>query len=261
MKRTLLSLLLLLCAAIRPLGAQTEWTPQPTNQLVNDYSGALSTEQRATLEQRLVAFNDTTSNQILIIITPTLYGDEIKAVGQRIGEKWGVGQEGFSNGLVILIKSKTNDEPEGEVAIVTGYGFEGTLPDIFCRRIIDDHMIEPLGEGHYYEALVQALNIIEPVVAGEYSYDQYKKEERINTLIGLGVSFGIIALIIVFIALYAKKHPDQFNGNGSHNTGSGGTYWMGTPHGFGGSGFGGHSGGFGGFGGGHFGGGGASGKF
>lgn len=262
MRKSLLALLGLLLLATLPLRAQTEWTPRSTKQLVNDYSGILGAEERMALEQRLIAFNDTTSNQIVIVITPTLYGDEIKAVGQRIGEQWGVGQKGFSNGLVILIKSKTKEEPDGEVAIVTGYGLEGAFPDIFCRRIIDDHMVEPLGEGHYYQALVAALNIIEPVAAGEYSYEQYKKEERIDSLIGIGVSLGIIVLMVVLILLYAKKHPDQFNGNGSHNSGSGGTFWMGTPGGsprsFGGFGT---SGGFGGFGGGHFGGGGASGKF
>ena len=56
--------------------AQTEWLPEKSNRLVNDYSGMLTAEQVQTLEQRLVAFNDSTSNQVLIVITPTIGGDD-----------------------------------------------------------------------------------------------------------------------------------------------------------------------------------------
>ena len=249
--------------------AQTEWTPQKSNRLVNDYSGMLSPEQQNALENRLVAFNDSTSNQIVIVITPTLHGDASWAVATRIGQQWGVGQKEFDNGVVILIKSKSEEERDGDVAIATGYGVEGALPDVFCKRIIDDIMVEPLSNGDYYKALVAALDIIEPVLRGEYSYAQYRKEERREAIIGLLVFVGLIAIVSGVLFYYAKKHPDQWkggnNGNGSGN--NGGVFFGGCPIGFGGGrgggswggGFGG--GGFGGFGGGGFGGGGASGKF
>ena len=163
--RLLLTLAFLLSAF--PLSAQQPWCPEPTNQLVNDYSAILSDSERNELEQRLVAFDDSTSNQILIIITPSLHDCEIMELGTRIGTTWGVGQNNLSNGVVILIKSKTDDEPYGDVAILPGYGLEGALPDAFCRRIIDDVMIDPLAAGNYYRALSDALDIIEPVCRGE----------------------------------------------------------------------------------------------
>ena len=89
---------------LNSLQAQTGWLPEKTHRLVNDYSGILSDKQRNTLEQRLVAFNDSTSNQILVVITPTLGGDDENAVAQRIGQTWGVGQQDFDNGVVILFK-------------------------------------------------------------------------------------------------------------------------------------------------------------
>ena len=248
----------LICLLL-PLTAHAEWLPEKSNRLVNDYSGRLSTEQVATLEQRLVAFNDSTSNQILVVITPTLGGDDENAVAQRIGECWGVGQEDFSNGVVILIKSKSDDENWGAVAIATGYGVEGALPDVFCKRIIDDEMLSPLGDGNYYKALTSALDIIEPVLAGEYSYEQYRKDERREGLIALGVLVLFFALAIILVIIHAKRHPDQWKG-GSAGMGGGGFFYGGGSHR--GGGFGGFSGGgFGGFGGGSFGGGGASGRF
>ena len=243
----------LLCAA----GTQAQWLPEKTNRLVNDYSGMLTPSQQSELEQRLVAFNDSTSNQILVIITPTIGGDDEDAAAQRIGQAWGVGQQEFNNGVVILIKSKTEEENWGAVAISTGYGTEGALPDLFCKRIIDDHMLERLGDGEYYRAIVAALDIIEPVLAGEYSYAQYRKDERRKGLIALGVFVFFITIVIVLMVVWAKKHPDQWTNSGS---GGSGVYFGGFPSGGHHGGFSG-GGGFGGFGGGSFGGGGASGRF
>ena len=262
MKR-LTTILLVLLAFVPAALSQSEWTPAKSNRLVNDYSHILTDEQFTSLEQRLVAFNDSTSNQIVIVITPTLYGDAPFAVAQRIGQSWGVGQAEFDNGVVILIKSKTAEEPYGDVFIATGYGVEGALPDAFCKRIIDDHMIEPLGNGEYYKALTEALDLIEPVLKGEYSYAQYKKDERGKALKGLLIFVGLIALVSGLLFWYAKKHPDQWKGGGNSG-GTGGVFFGGYPIGFGGGrGGGGWSGGggFGGFGGGSFGGGGAGGRF
>ena len=59
------------------LSAQELWCPEPTNRLVNDYSGVLSSQDRIALEERLVAFDDSTSNQILVVILPSLHDCEI----------------------------------------------------------------------------------------------------------------------------------------------------------------------------------------
>ena len=208
-----------------------------------------------------MAFDDSTSNQVLVYITPTLYGEEVQSAAQQLGERWGVGHDGFNNGVVILIKSKTAEENWGEVAIATGYGVEGALPDVYCKHIIDNEMIASLGDGDYYGALKQALDVVEPAMKGEYSYARYRADERRKALLGLVPLLVIFIVAVVAIARYAKKHPDEWNSGGFG--GGGGIYFGGTPEGFWSS-RGGNfpsGGGFGGFGGGHFGGGGASGRF
>lgn len=246
-----LSLLILLSCAFT---VHAQWPPAKSDRLVNDYSGILDAIQVQKLEQRLVAFNDSTSNQVVVVITPTIGGDDENAAAQQIGESWGVGQEEFDNGVVILIKSKTNDEDWGAVAIATGYGVEGALPDLFCKSIIDDHMLGQLGYGEYYNAICEALDIMLPVLAGEYSYAQYKRDEDREARIAL-IGFGIFMALIVFLCIrIAEKHPELWRG------GHGGGIWGGPSGGSWGFG-GGHGGSFGGFGGGSFGGGGASGRF
>ena len=66
--------------------------PRPPR-LVNDFAGMLKAEEVRMLEQKLVAFNDSTSTQIAIVIVPSLMGYDKSDYGQRLAEKWGIGQK------------------------------------------------------------------------------------------------------------------------------------------------------------------------
>jgi uncharacterized protein len=79
--------------------------PNPPR-LVNDFAGMLKSEEVNMLEQKLVAFDDSTSTQIAIVIVPSLGGYDKADYSQRLGEKWGVGQKGKNNGVLILVKPK-----------------------------------------------------------------------------------------------------------------------------------------------------------
>ena len=102
--RTLL-VLALLAGAFATVAAIPE-RPYP-QRLVNDLAGVFTASQKAALEQRLVAFDDTTSNQIAVVTLSDLEGQDKAMVAYEIGEKWGVGQQKHNNGIVILIKPKT----------------------------------------------------------------------------------------------------------------------------------------------------------
>ncbi|MEI4426640.1 TPM domain-containing protein, partial [Streptococcus agalactiae] len=79
------------------------------------------------LELKLSDFANKTSNQIAVVVVPELYGMDKAQLAYQIGQDWGVGQKKFNNGLIILIKPKTEDS-RGEVFIAPGYGLEGVLP-------------------------------------------------------------------------------------------------------------------------------------
>jgi len=92
--------------------------------LVVDYSGTLSSAEVSALERKLVSFNDTTSNQILVILTNDLMGNDIESYASGIGDKWGVGQRKFDNGVVVVIKPKIGSA-RGDAFISIGYGLTG----------------------------------------------------------------------------------------------------------------------------------------
>ena len=255
------------------LFAQVPARPQP-QKLVNDLSGLFSSRQVQVMEKALVDFADSTSNQIVVVTLPELYGYDKAELAYEIGQQWGVGQKEFDNGLVILIKPKTADS-SGEVFIATGYGLEGAVTDAFAKMVIEREMIPHFRQDDYYGGTVAALKVLMPVIRGEISTDKYAASEDD----GVMPSLFFLAFIgfVVFVLIVSSGGNNQNMGGGNHRGGrdftatdafilgsilgnssgrrSGGSFGGGS---FGG-GFGG--GGFGGFGGGSFGGGGAGGSW
>lgn len=205
----------------------------------------------------LVAFDDSTSNQIAVVATTDLDGYAISEFATGIGLEWQVGSERFDNGIVIVVKPKTGNE-SGEVFIAVGYGLEGAIPDVYAKRIIENIMIPHFMENDYYGGVREACITLMKLASGEISEPQEDEDDLLAAVIVL-----IVILVIVIVIL-----PLIFGGNSSGNNGGssgGGPIIFNGPVFSRGSGFGGSGGssfgGFGGFGGGSFGGGGAGGKW
>ena len=104
-----LSLVLSLALSLAPSAFAIPGRPSPAR-LVNDLAGTFSTRQAEELERVLVAFDDSTSNQIAVVTVRDLEGYEPSEYATRIGLDWGVGSEKFDNGIVILSSPKTGQQ-------------------------------------------------------------------------------------------------------------------------------------------------------
>ena len=248
----LLCLLIVLLFGIG-LKAQLPSPPNPPR-LVNDYTGTLSDSQIATLEHKLVAYDDSTSTQILVLLVDDLQGYSVEQYATEIGHSWGVGQQGKNNGAIILVKPKKDTE-SGQVNISPGYGMEQYVTDATAKLIIEREMIPAFREGDYYTGIDNAVNTIMGLCSGKFTQDEYTDGDGIP---GWLILLFLIAIIIIFIK-FSNGGGQNYSGGGSR------TIWIPMGGGFGGSSFGGgggfSGGGFGGFGGGGFGGGGASGSW
>lgn len=237
--------------------------PAKPNTLVNDYTGTLTKTQVDQLEQKLVAFDDSTSTQIAIAILKSVGDYDISEYALELGRKWGVGSKGKNNGILIVVALG-----DRKISIQTGYGVEGALPDMYARRIIDNEIKPHFKSGDYYGGLAAGTDAIIRYTKGEYKNDKPKPGES-----GAGASGIIVIIIIVIVVIIVLKRGGGGGGGGGQVIGSRGVadalFWSmllgggrssGGRSGFGGGGSSG-GGGFGGFGGGSFGGGGSSGSW
>jgi uncharacterized protein len=231
--------------------------------LVNDFAGILKTQEIKALENKLVAFDDSTSTQIAIVTISDLRVYAVADYAQRLAEKWGIGQKGLDNGMLILIKPKTG-ESRGQVTISQGYGLEGAIPDITCGEIIDYEIIPAFRKGDYYGGLEKATTTLMQLASGEFSAAEYGKRRKSGAE---GFAPFIIFLVIFIIIMFIRSNGGR---NQRHISDRGLPLWLllsmmnsgrGTHSGSWGGFTGRGGGGFGGFGGGSFGGGGASGSW
>jgi len=251
--------ILLISLAFTTVNAQDCLLDQkPVQDLVQDYAGIFSDQQEKGLRQALMTFNDTTSTQILVVTVTDLCNYDKAEFTYTLGEKWGVGQKGKNNGIVIMVKPKEIDG-RGEVFIAPGYGLEGVLPDAIAKRIVENEMIPHFKQKDYYGGVESAVVTIMSITSGEFSADEYAKGAGAKSMLPF---LGVILIFIIIMALKAKQTRTYASTN---NMG----FWAAwalmnassRSHGGSYGGFSSGGGSFGGFGGGSFGGGGAGGSW
>lgn len=246
--------------------------PSPPR-IVNDFANVLSQPEQHQLEEKLVAFDDTSSTQIAVVILSSLeeyaQGYTIDDYGDRLAENWGIGQKGKNNGLLVLVAMD-----ERQISIRSGYGLEGAIPDAYAKRIIENDIKPSFKQGRYFEGLNKGTDRLMTYAAGEYEAEKGESENFKPPGFIFILFILIILLLFVFrvggVRKYAKinsipfwvawallnevhrQHRGKYKDFSSGRGVFGGGGWGGSS---------GRSGGFGGFGGGSFGGGGASGSW
>ena len=253
--------------------------PQPDG-YITDRAGLLSSEIKASLEQRLGAFEQQTSTQIVAAIFPSLDGESLEDVTIHLAERWKIGQRDKDNGVLLIIFPQ-----DRKMRIEVGYGLEGALTDAVSTQIISQVIAPRFRAGDFDGGVSSGVTAIMAAVQGEFAEVASQRVARTQDLGPIARVLLIIICILSVVDLLRfqvywfrkKRNPDHYGFAGwwfrfalllflfnfffrmllQVGFMSQGGYY-GNRSGFGGGGDGG-GGGFGGGGGGSFGGGGASG--
>ncbi len=212
----------------------------------NDFTGTLNQQELGTLDNELKTFDDTTSNQLVVLMIPTLDGYPLEEFTNETAAQNKIGTKKNDNGILLTIVK--NDR---KVRIEVGYGLEGALPDALTSSIVRNVIIPHFKQDDYFGGINAGIEAIILATKGEYKADKNKASDQRD-----GSGLMTILMIIFFIITFFIR--------GGRRRGPGGFIFLGG--GLGGGGFSGGNlggGGFGGFsgGGGSFGGGGASGSW
>jgi uncharacterized protein len=249
------------------------------------------------LSSRLKAHEDKTTNQVAVLIIPSLEGEPLFDFSHRVATTWKLGQKGTDNGALLLVAMK-----DRKVRIEVGYGLEGALTDARSAQIIRNEIVPRFRAGDFAGGVTAGVDAVLKTIEGTYTAPDRPTapaqfDDRmgsvvlavfIGVLIGLalsrvhrfvgaaaggGISFlaapwlvpalvaGLASLVLVSLFGALSQGPMRRSRRGMFP----GDDWISysSRGGWGGGGFGGSFGGSGGFsgGGGDFGGGGASGDW
>jgi uncharacterized protein len=216
-----------------------EVPPAPRGR-VSDYAGVLTVDQRRNLEEKLARFEEETTNQVTVVIIPTLAGDSLEDYSIRLAEKWRIGRKGKDNGVILLIVMQDRN-----IRIEVGYGLEGMLPDSLAGEIIRQEIASRFRQGQFYQGIEAGVNAIMAATKGEYR-PAARTGRGGGSLSWVWVVLFLLFMLAAAAGDFRRRPPHSRRGGGVV---AGGPFWWGG--GFSGGSFGGgFSGGGGGFGGG-----------
>ncbi len=206
-----------------------------------DLTNTLSQSELSDLNFRLKSFADTTSNQIIVLMIPSLEGYPIEMLAEELATKNKIGSVKHDNGILLLIAK--NDR---QVRIEVGYGLEGVVPDATASSIIRNVITPQFKNDDYYSGIKDGIETIIKAIGGEYVAEESDDDSAVPFI----VFMIIFVVIFIFIKNGGPLTPGGIYRAGSSSGGwsSGSSSWGGGGSGFSG-------------GGGSFGGGGASGRW
>ncbi len=254
--RPLAALALIICLALA-LAAAAAQLPRPKGP-VADYAKVIPPRYQQAIANLALELWQKTGAALVVATVPSLEGRPIEEVAVDLFERWGIGQKGKDNGVLILIAPK-----EHKLRIEVGYGLEGVITDVKAGMVRDVALVPYLKKGEIGKGLYTASAALANLIAEAQGVKLtgVPKVRLRRSSRGIGGIGGLLALLVVFFFV-----GRIFRGDGRGGGGFWGGMLLGSMLGGGfpreggsGGGFDSFGGGFGGFGGGMSGGGGASG--
>lgn len=166
---------------------------------VRDDAGIL-VEYESALEQRLQQLETDTSVEIAVLTVSSLEGEDVSLYAGRVFDAWKIGQADTDNGLLILISLS-----DREYFFQTGYGLEGTLPDIVLGRMGREVLVPYFREEAYGDGINAVVSEMESYIRNDPSVvSKYEEKDPFENseLFGLGFTLIFAVIILFFAALF-----------------------------------------------------------
>jgi uncharacterized protein len=232
---------------------------------ITDEADLLKPEDRSIIDAELTDLEQKSSDQVALVTLKSLQGYTIEDFGIALGRKWGIGQKGKDNGILLIVAPN-----EHRVRIEVGRRLEPFMTDLMSKLIIENAITPAFRKGDYAGGIKAGVRDIKDVLLGDAEAVKERamgprRTDRPDTMQIVLLIFWICVVLYILYAVYRSAQAAQQAGvtrsrrrgtpvfipGSSGNWGSG---WSGG--GSGGDSGGGWSGG-----GGDFGGGGASGSW
>ncbi|WEX09926.1 YgcG family protein [Chelativorans sp. AA-79] len=134
--------------------------PALTGRVVDD-AGLIDASTAAQLTEKLAAFEEKSSDQIVVATIRSLDGEAIEPYANRLFRAWKLGQAGEDNGVLLLVALE-----DRKMRIEVGYGLEGTLTDLHSKLIIENTMVPAFRAGDFSGGISRAVDDIIAVLEG-----------------------------------------------------------------------------------------------
>lgn len=205
---------LVLFGSLLPSGAGGEKLfPDPvTGQRVYDPAGAFDPAVEQALESQARAIEDRSGAQVAIYvrIDEAATEESNQAAAQALLEQWGVGRQGFDDGLVWLIGLQSN-LVHGKVSFYAGAGFlRGYMSQADLQAVIDEVIVPAALQEQLGGGMIQAMEVVDAAVtpAGTDRLNFLRQANAVLGLVGAPVTLLVLAGIAFFVWRREGNDPE-----------------------------------------------------
>ena len=129
---------------------------------VSDYANVIPSGNEQRLNGILTELRQKTGAEVAVVTLPSLDGGERADFANRLYERWGIGQRGKDNGVLIL--AAINDR---QAQIEVGYGLEGVLNDALVVRILREDVFPFFKQQRYSTGLTKGTTRLVNLIAAD----------------------------------------------------------------------------------------------
>ena len=176
----------------------------PLTGRVVDLAHVLPADVAASLANDLEAHETKTSNQVAVLILPSLEGEPLESFSHRVGTTWKLGQKGTENGVLLLVALR-----ERKVRIEVGYGLEGTLTDLRSAHIIRQEIVPRFRSGDLPGGVVAGVQAILGTIEGTYKAEEVLSDQARSGQEPTAFPYVIIGIVVGTLAGIVLSHGLQ----------------------------------------------------
>lgn len=179
------------------------------NTWVSDPTQILRARSVLELNTKIDSLESVATAQVAIVMLTSIGDEDIFEFSQALFNDWGIGQKSNDNGLLILFVAD-----QRTIRFHTGYGLEGVLPDVICKRIQQQFMVPYFKTGDIDQGMLlgvaQVVRLLTvPEARLEIMAEKSLFEDSIMTFYSFLAVISVVLVISFVVAFQARKFSRQ----------------------------------------------------
>ena len=169
--------------------------PYPNgNAHVSNADHSINDQTLGQLNLLLKPLDEQNKAQVAVVLVHSIGNQSPKDFATALFRKWGLGNRKKNNGLLILMV-----KDQRRIEFEVGYGLEGVLPDITCKRIQEGLMLPHFKKGDYNTGMLKGVESVVAILNTEIdkSLDLDDAPPRMDWVV-----FQDILFFLIYVALY-----------------------------------------------------------
>lgn len=137
---------------------------------VSNPDSILSQAAVSSINAQISLIEKATTAEIAVVVVTSIGNADPNVFATELFNLWGIGKKGKDNGVLVFVSVDQH-----KWKIETGYGVEGTLPDIICGRIAREILVPEFKKGNYGEGIFYAIQRIGALISKDTSQNAVDK--------------------------------------------------------------------------------------